>query len=201
MFDPGLMAYDCPGPAPDRLLVARLDGIAKRHARWRKPTEPEIAAAASEFREVAGNRADLLAEVAGVLLGASEGRLDEPRARARGPAVHCRRCRREHDPAVDRGGTTPGRAPAASSLQPARSYTTAALNASGRCGTGGSSGVAATVGHAQALALRWSSWRAQATPRGDHRPRLSQHGRLCVRILRRRRCRRFPLTRVSAPVL
>jgi hypothetical protein len=116
MFDPGLMAYDRPGPAPDRLLVARLDGIAKRRARWRKPTEPEIAAAASEFREVAGNRADLLAEVAGVLLGASEGRLDEPRARA-------------------------------------------------------------------AAQLCWPSWRAQAAPRGDHRRCLSQHGRLCVRIL------------------
>jgi hypothetical protein len=82
MFDSGLMAHDRSGPAPDRLLVARLDGVAKRHARWRKPTEPEIAAAATELREVAGNRADLLAEVAGILLGASEGRLDEPRARA-----------------------------------------------------------------------------------------------------------------------
>ena len=48
---------------------------------------------------------------------------------------------------------------------------------------GGSSGVAATVGHAQALAPRWPSWRAQAAPTGDHRLRLSQHGRLCVRIL------------------
>jgi hypothetical protein len=83
MFDPGLMAHDRPGPAPDRLLVARLDGVAKGHARWREPAEPEIAAAATELREVAGNRADLLAEVAGILLGASEGRPDEPRARAR----------------------------------------------------------------------------------------------------------------------
>jgi hypothetical protein len=105
------------------------------------------------------------------------------RERGRGPAVHRRRCRREHDPAVDRGGTTPGRAPAASPLQPARSYTTAALNASGRCETGGSSGVAATVGHAQTLALRWPSWRARAAPRGDHRLRLSRHGRPCARIL------------------
>jgi hypothetical protein len=82
MFDPGLMARDRPGPAPDRLLVAPLDGVARRHARWRKPTEPEIAAAATELREVVGNRADLLAEVAGILPGANEGRLDEPRARA-----------------------------------------------------------------------------------------------------------------------
>ena len=43
--------------------------------------------------------------------------------------------------------------------------------------------VAATVGRAQALALRWPSWRAQAAPRGDHRLRLSQHGRPCVRVL------------------
>jgi hypothetical protein len=75
MFDSGLLV-------PDRLLVARLDGVAKRHACWRKPTEPEIGAAATELREVAGNRADLLAEVAGIVPGASEGRLDEPRARA-----------------------------------------------------------------------------------------------------------------------
>jgi hypothetical protein len=82
MFDSGLMVPDRPGLAPDRLLVVRQDGVAKRHARWRKPTEPEIAAAPTELREVAGNRADLLAEVAGIVLGASEGRLDEPRARA-----------------------------------------------------------------------------------------------------------------------
>ena len=82
MFDPDQMAHDRPGPARDRLLVARLDGIAKRHSRWREPTEPETAAAGTELRKVAGDRPDLLAEVAGILIGASEGRLDEPRARA-----------------------------------------------------------------------------------------------------------------------
>jgi hypothetical protein len=76
------MAHDRPGPDRDRLLVARLDGIAKRHAHWREPTESEIGAALAELREVAGERPDLLAEVAGIFLGASEGRLDEPRARA-----------------------------------------------------------------------------------------------------------------------
>ena len=149
--------------AGPRLLVACLDGVAKRHARWRKPAKLEIAAAATELREVAGNRADLLAEVAGILLGASEGRLDEPGVRAR-PSCHRRRCRREHDPGVgsrrDAAGPSSGSIP----LQPARSYTTAALNASGRCETRGSSGVAATVGHAQALALRWPSWCAIAAP-------------------------------------
>jgi hypothetical protein len=36
----------------------------------------------AELREVAGDRPDLLAEEAGILIGASEGRPDEPRARA-----------------------------------------------------------------------------------------------------------------------
>ena len=35
-----------------------------------------------ELREVAGNRPDLLAEEAGILLGASVGKPDEPRLRA-----------------------------------------------------------------------------------------------------------------------
>jgi hypothetical protein len=82
MFDHGVMARDRLGPDRDRLLVARLDGIAKRHAAWREPTEPEIAVAVAELREVAGDRPDLLAETAGILIGASEGRLDEPRSRA-----------------------------------------------------------------------------------------------------------------------
>jgi hypothetical protein len=84
MFDAkiSLMAQNHPGPARDRLLVARLDGIAKRHARWREPTESEVATALAELRQVAGDRPDLLAEVAGILMGASEGRLDEPRSRA-----------------------------------------------------------------------------------------------------------------------
>ena len=75
------MPYDRPGPDRDRLLVARISGIAKRHASWREPTESEIAAAVAELREVAGDRPDLLAEEAGILIGASEGRPDEPRAR------------------------------------------------------------------------------------------------------------------------
>jgi hypothetical protein len=41
-----------------------------------------LAAAVAEFREVAGDRPDLLAEKAGILIGASEGKLDEPRSRA-----------------------------------------------------------------------------------------------------------------------
>src|SRR6516165_2295358 len=52
-------------PAADRLLVAQLTGTARHHARWRDLTEDEQAAAVTELRELAGGRADLLAEVCG----------------------------------------------------------------------------------------------------------------------------------------
>jgi hypothetical protein len=64
------------------MMVAKLTGAAMRHARWRDLTEPETASALAELREIADGRADLLAEVAGILLGAREGDLDEPRARS-----------------------------------------------------------------------------------------------------------------------
>ena len=82
MFDSVRMAQGRPGPGGDRLLVARLTGVAKRHAHWREPTATETVAAVAELRAIANNRADLLAEAAGILLGASEGELDEPRSRA-----------------------------------------------------------------------------------------------------------------------
>jgi hypothetical protein len=63
-------------------LAARLMGVAKRHAPWREPTQDETDAVVPELREIAGDRPDLLAEVAGILLGASEGELDEPRSKA-----------------------------------------------------------------------------------------------------------------------
>jgi hypothetical protein len=65
----------------DRILIARLTGVARHHAKWRDLTEAEHAAAVGELRELAAGRADLLAEVAGITEGASEGELDEPRAR------------------------------------------------------------------------------------------------------------------------
>jgi hypothetical protein len=68
-------------PAADRILIAQLMGEAWRHAKWRELTGDEETAAVAELREVAGGRADLLAEVAGVLEGASEGELDEALAR------------------------------------------------------------------------------------------------------------------------
>lgn len=66
----------------DRLIVARLDGIALRYASSREPTEAETSAAVTELREAADGRPDLLAEVAGLLLGFHEGNPDESRARA-----------------------------------------------------------------------------------------------------------------------
>jgi hypothetical protein len=76
------MAGERRGPDSDRLIVARLYGVAMRHASWREPAGDEIAAAAAELREVAGARPDLLAEEAGILLRFHEGGLDEPRARS-----------------------------------------------------------------------------------------------------------------------
>jgi hypothetical protein len=61
--------------------VAELSGAALRHAQWRELTEAETGAAVAELREIAGDRADLLAEVAGILIGASEGKPDEPRSK------------------------------------------------------------------------------------------------------------------------
>jgi hypothetical protein len=70
------------GPVPDRILAAWLTGTAKHHARWRELTADERAAAVAELRELAAGRADLLAEVAGIFEGTSEGELDEPLARS-----------------------------------------------------------------------------------------------------------------------
>ena len=65
-------------PEADRLLVARLMGAAKHHARWRELTADEDAAAVAALRELAAGRADLLAEAAGILEGFAEGELSEP---------------------------------------------------------------------------------------------------------------------------
>jgi hypothetical protein len=68
-------------PQADRILVAQLTGEARHHARWRDLTETEHEAAVGELRELAAGRTDLLAEVAGIFEGTSEGELDEPLAR------------------------------------------------------------------------------------------------------------------------
>jgi hypothetical protein len=62
--------------------VARLTGAAQRHAPWREPTEAETATAVEELREIAGDRGDLLAEVAGLLIGFYRGTMEELKAQA-----------------------------------------------------------------------------------------------------------------------
>jgi hypothetical protein len=88
--DPGVQAYERLGPDSARLVVASLTGAAQRYANWHEPTEAETAAAVTELWEIIGDRTDgpaLLAEIAGLLLGAREGALDE--AKARGAADFC----------------------------------------------------------------------------------------------------------------
>ena len=71
----------------DQLTVARLTGAAWRHASGREPTGAETAAAVRELREMAGGRGDLLAEVAGLLIGYYRRTAEELRARA--AAYYC----------------------------------------------------------------------------------------------------------------
>jgi hypothetical protein len=70
------------GRDADRILVAQLTGEARHHAKWRQLTQDEEAIALAGLRELAGGRTDLLAEVAGIFEGTSEGELDEPLARS-----------------------------------------------------------------------------------------------------------------------
>jgi hypothetical protein len=70
-------------------LVAQLTGEARFRARWRELTGDEESAAVTALAELAGGRADLLAEVAGIFEGTSEGELDEPLTRQ--AAALCRK--------------------------------------------------------------------------------------------------------------
>lgn len=65
-------------PQADRIVIAQLTGTAQHHAKWRKLTEAEHAVAVADLRELAAGRADLLAEVAGILEGFAEGEPHEP---------------------------------------------------------------------------------------------------------------------------
>ena len=76
-------------PQPDRILVAQLTGEAGYRARWRELSSEEEEAAVAALRELADGRSDLLAEVAGLLIGAGEGALNEPLARQ--AAMLCRK--------------------------------------------------------------------------------------------------------------
>jgi hypothetical protein len=68
-------------PEADRLLIAELYGEARHRARWRDLSDDEETAAVSALTDLASGRADLLAEVAGILEGTSEGAMDEPLTR------------------------------------------------------------------------------------------------------------------------
>ena len=68
------------GPIVPGSLVAEIYDEARHQARWRELSSDEEAAAVAALRELAGGRADLLAEVAGILEGTSEAELDEPLA-------------------------------------------------------------------------------------------------------------------------
>ena len=68
-------------PQADRLLIAEIWGEARHHARWRELSSGEEAAAGAALAGLAAGRADLLAEVAGLIEGAAEGEPDEPLAR------------------------------------------------------------------------------------------------------------------------
>jgi hypothetical protein len=108
VFDPVQVNQDRPRPTADRMIVAELTGEARHHARWRPLTGDEEAAAVAELRAIAGGRADLLAEVAGILEGTSEGELDEPLVRQ--AADLCRQAGADEDEiVVDRGRAAPGR--------------------------------------------------------------------------------------------
>ena len=82
-------------PLADRLLLAEIWGEARRPDTWHELTGDEEAAAVAELRELAGGRADLLAEVAGILEGAREGEPDEPIARQ--AAMLCRKAGADPD--------------------------------------------------------------------------------------------------------
>jgi hypothetical protein len=73
-----------------RLLSARLSGIALRHARFGGLTAAEKASGAAELKEVAGDRGDLLAEVAGLMLDTAESKGPEYEARSQAVAELCR---------------------------------------------------------------------------------------------------------------
>ncbi len=97
-------------PLADRLLVAELYGEVRHHARWRELSGEEESAAVAALRELAGGRADLLAEVAGIL----EGEPDEPLARQ--AAGLCRKA--GADPEAIPAWIDEGRRRAAAARQP-----------------------------------------------------------------------------------
>ena len=84
------MVQDHDRTGSSRLLSARLSAIALRHARFGGLTAAEKASGAAELKEVAGDRGDLLAEVAGLMLGTAESKGPEYEARSQAVAELCR---------------------------------------------------------------------------------------------------------------
>jgi hypothetical protein len=76
-----------PSRERDQLTVARLTSAAWRNASGQQPGGAEAALAVAELREIAGRRDDLLAEVAGLLIGYYRQTAGEARARA--AAYYC----------------------------------------------------------------------------------------------------------------
>ena len=107
-FDPVQVNQDRRRPDADRMIVAELTGEARHHAKWRELIEDEEAAAVAGLRELAAGRADLLAEIAGIFEGTSEGELDEPLAGQAAELDLKARPTRGH-PALGRGAAAPGR--------------------------------------------------------------------------------------------
>ena len=62
----------------DQILTAQLTNTARQHTRWCPLTADEHDAAVAALRELAAGRADLLAQVAGLLEGVAAGQPDEP---------------------------------------------------------------------------------------------------------------------------
>ena len=122
---------DRPQPDADRLLIARISGIARRHTRWGGLSEAEKEAGATELRQVADDKADLLAEVAGIELGAAEGNGDKYGARAQAVAELCRMAGAD-EALVPQGRdrARAGRDGRQAAIQPTGPYTAPAVSAS-----------------------------------------------------------------------
>jgi hypothetical protein len=96
LFDTGGMPTGRRKPDPDRILCARLSGTATRLARAGGPIDEAVA----ELRALAAGRGDLLAEQAGIAVGAWSV-VPEPRTRSRTAGAGRRRPR--PDRPLDRG--------------------------------------------------------------------------------------------------
>jgi len=97
------------------------------------PTEAEKASGAAELREAAGDRGDLLAEVAGLAVGSAKNRGAQYEARGQAVAELCRMAGADEAliPQWIEGGPPPGRGRQAAAIQPTGSSTTQTLSASG----------------------------------------------------------------------